>query len=274
MISLTLGVALAAYLIGSAFAVTSLVRIRSSVGLGTVLFSVVGLGAHTASLGLACVAHGGWPLGVASESISFIAWGLVALGCVIAWRYSAGPLLAFSLPLGAILSTVALLRAGDRLAVATFGVIPRGGWLWTHIALMLLAVAALALAGLSGILYLLQEHELKSRRPGGLLRRLPSLEVCDLLGYRALAMSFVLLSAGLLAGAVEAWLPGSVGWTWDLTKVLAVSIWAIVVVLLYGRWAIGWRGRKAAYLAVAGTLSVTGLLIGVLLLAGRFHPLG
>lgn len=274
MIAITLGVALVSYLSATAFAVVAIARNRPDVGWMTVSMTAVGAVLHTVSLGLVCVEHGGWPVEAAAANLSFIAWGLVVLAGLVAWRYRAGVLLAICLPMTALLSTASLMQGGDERALAPLFTLSPDVWLSAHVALMLLAVAGLAVAGLAGVLYLLQEGQLKSRRPGVLLERLPSLQVCDLVGYRALTLSFALLTAGLLAGVVEAWLPGGPGWSWDVTTGSAVAIWVIVMALLYGRWAVGWRGRKAASLAVAGTLSVTGLLLGVLLLAGRFHPLG
>lgn len=274
MITTTLGAALLAYLVGAAFALKAMVENRAGTDLAAVAATALGWVLHTVSLGAVCVVNQGWPLGSASENISFIAWSMVGLAFLFAWRAQATSLAAFAIPLVALLTTVALMRSDDPEVLASLQLIPRGTWLWIHIALMLLAVAALAISGLVGFIYLLQERQLKSRRPGGLLTRLPSLEVCDRLGYRALAVAFTLLTAGLITGVVNSMLPGQVQWSWDLTKGLALVIWIVNLALLYGRWAVGWRGRKAAYLAVAGTLSVTGLLLGVLLFAGTFHPIG
>ena len=58
------------------------------------------------------------------------------------------------------------------------------GWLLAHIALIFTGYAALILSFGASLLYLIQERSLKSKKPGGILSRLPALEVIDEPGVR------------------------------------------------------------------------------------------
>jgi len=125
----------------------------------------------------------------------------------------------------------------------------RQGWLIAHIALIFAGYAALALSFSASLIYLIQERALKSKRPGGMLARLPALQVTDEIGFRSLLLGFPFMTAGLVAGLVIAQARfGHVDFL-DPKIFLSVLTWAVYLVLLYTRWSAGWRGRRAAYLA-------------------------
>lgn len=125
----------------------------------------------------------------------------------------------------------------------------RQGWLIAHISLIFAGYAALVLSFSASLIYLLQERALKAKRPGGLLSRLPALQVTDDIGFRSLLFGFPFMTAGLLAGLVIAQARfGTVDFR-DPKILFSLLTWAVYLVLLYTRWSAGWRGRRAAYLA-------------------------
>lgn len=125
----------------------------------------------------------------------------------------------------------------------------RKGWLITHIALIFTGYAALILSFAASLLYLIQERALKSKKGGGMLARLPALEKIDEIGFRSLLLGFPFMTLGLLAGTVVAQATfGKVDFL-DPKVLLSVLMWAVYMLLLYTRWNVGWRGRRAAYLA-------------------------
>src|SRR5437899_7074601 len=125
----------------------------------------------------------------------------------------------------------------------------RQGWLIAHISLVFAGYAALVLSFSASLIYLIQERALKSKRSGGLLSRLPALQVTDEIGFRSLLLGFPFMTAGLAAGMVIAQAHfGRVDFL-DPKILLSILTWAVYLVLIYTRWSAGWRGRRAAYLA-------------------------
>jgi ABC-type uncharacterized transport system permease subunit len=123
------------------------------------------------------------------------------------------------------------------------------GWLFIHIAMILLGYAALVLSFGASLLYLIQEHSLKSKKSSGLLSRLPALEVIDEIGFRSLLLGFPFMTLGLIVGTVLAQATfGHVNF-FDPKIFLSMLMWAVYLLLIYTRWTAGWRGRRAAYLA-------------------------
>jgi ABC-type transport system involved in cytochrome c biogenesis permease subunit len=123
------------------------------------------------------------------------------------------------------------------------------GWLFSHIALVLAGYACLFLSFSASVLYLIQEHNLKAKTSGGLLSRLPALQVLDELGYRALLLGFPCMTVGLILGMVMAEVTFHDINYLDPKIFLSLLTWAVYLLLVYTRWNAGWRGRKAAYLA-------------------------
>jgi ABC-type uncharacterized transport system permease subunit len=107
----------------------------------------------------------------------------------------------------------------------------------------------------ASLIYLIQEHMLKAKRPARLLSRLPALQVTDDIGFRSLLIGFPFMTAGLVAGMVIAQASfGQVNFR-DPKILLSLLTWAVYLILLYTRWSAGWRGRRAAFLA-AGTFAL------------------
>jgi ABC-type uncharacterized transport system permease subunit len=126
----------------------------------------------------------------------------------------------------------------------------RAGWLLAHIALIFTGYAALILSFGASLLYLIQERSLKSKKLGGLLSRLPALEVIDEIGFRSLLLGFPFMTLGLIAGMVVAQARFGRIDVLDPKILLSILMWAVYLLMLYTRWNAGWRGRRAAYLAM------------------------
>ena len=112
--------------------------------------------------------------------------------------------------------------------------------------------------GLS-VLYLNQEHRLKSRQLGS--SWMPSLLKMEQVAWRLVLVGFPLYSIGILLGLV---------WQEQVTDVygvrpahlLAIGSWALYGVLSYRRLRSGWRGRRASLLAMgAFTLMLAAVLL-------------
>ena len=136
-------------------------------------------------------------------------------------------------------------------------------WLISHVIAIFLGEAAFALACGVGVLYLLQERAIKTKNHGFFFRRLPSLELLDATGYGCLVVGFSLLSLGLVTGfgyAKSVW--GSF-WSWDPKEIWSGITWLLYAALLHGRLTMGWRGRKAAIMAIIGFVVVLFTFAGV-----------
>jgi ABC-type transport system involved in cytochrome c biogenesis permease subunit len=133
--------------------------------------------------------------------------------------------------------------------------------------MVFLGFAALFIAFVAAVMYLLQERELKSKHPTIFHNRLPSLELCDDLAYKSLAIGFPLITLGIVSGALWAQALAGITWIRDVKVLLSFVTWFVYLLLIHYRLIAGWRGRKAAYLAIVG-------FVGVLLTFLAVNPLG
>jgi ABC-type uncharacterized transport system permease subunit len=121
-------------------------------------------------------------------------------------------------------------------------------------------LVAFALAFAAGVAYILQERLLRRRQLSGVFQRLPSLDVLDAMGLRAVLVGFPLLTFGMITGTF--WLLRSDGSEFYVSQALGLVAWAIFASVIVLRVAAGWRGRKAAI----GTMM--GFVFTLLVLAG------
>jgi cytochrome c-type biogenesis protein CcsB len=122
-----------------------------------------------------------------------------------------------------------------------------------------------------GILYLLQERAIKIKNPGFFFKRLPSLERLDTTGYACIVVGFSLLTIGLITGSVYAKAVWGRFWSWDPKEVWSAITWLFYAALLHERLAVGWRGRRAAIMAIIGFLVLLFTFFGVNFLLTGHH---
>ncbi|MCK9378007.1 MAG: c-type cytochrome biogenesis protein CcsB [Syntrophobacterales bacterium] len=227
-----------------------------------------GLAAQTAALIQRAWIDGYLPAATFGEALLLLAWALVAAFLVLNWRYPIKVLGALVAPLAALMvsGTLILPQRHGALSPAL-----QGFWLAVHICLTLLGVAALALAGLGGILYLIQERQIKGKRFGFFYRRLPSLSQLDTLNYWCLTIGFPLLTAGMISGSLYAQHTMGRFFSWDPKEVLTLIAWLLYAVLLHERLTVGWRGRRAALLAICGLLVLILTFAGANLWFSGYH---
>lgn len=216
----------------------------------------IGLGLHTLLLGVRLVGQSWHILDNVYGSMGLLAWAMVIMYLMAWWRYRIEALGAFVMPLAF------LAMAYSGVPTTTTETLPAAFqrlWLGMHIFLAILGYAALALTFCAGTMYLIQERQLKSKQPGTLYQRLPSLNVLDELNARALFVGFPLLTQGIITGSVWAKYVHGSYLSWSLTSLPLLLAWGIYALLLGGRYTLGWQGKKAASAAVAGFLVVLAL---------------
>ncbi len=146
----------------------------------------------------------------------------------------------------------------------------RSYWLPIHSTLSLLGYGAFSVSFVASVLYIIRDREIRRKR-GIHGSSLPALETIDRVNYLSLAVGFPLLTLGIITGsfwAEKAW--GSY-WSWDPKETWSLISWLIYAACIHQRFAIGWRGRRGAYLAIIGFLSIVFSFFVVNLLFKGLH---
>jgi cytochrome c-type biogenesis protein CcsB len=258
-------VALTAYILATACALTYLVGRRESVSRAAVVLTQLGWVCHTVALVVRGIELGRPPLLSGPELVSVVIWVAVLLELWAERQYQVKVLGAFVLPVVLVLGLA--LPSGLRALVLEPSI--RSAWIWVHVGLALLGLAALVLNFAGAVMYLLQERQLKAKRPGAVYYRLPSLETLDRLTYRTLSLGFPFLTAGLLLGVLWAGAAWGTAFTFDPLAALSLAMWIVYAAMLSGRVLGAWRGRRAAYFAIVGFCALLLTLGAGVLFQGR-----
>lgn len=139
----------------------------------------------------------------------------------------------------------------------TFG----GGALFAlHIGSNLVGLAAFTVASAMAIAYLMQEHQVKARKLGGLFHRLPPLDVLDNMAYRSTIVGLPALTVGVITGYVISTRGiHAAGLPWQ--QIFAIICWLLFSAVLLLRVLAGWRGRRAAIGTILGYASSAMVLL-------------
>jgi len=194
---------------------------------------------------------------------------IVATYLILVWR---GGLRWLGLPV-TLLATV-----GNGLAVTVFYVavaplVPalHSVWFLIHIVAAAVSGAAFNVGGITAVLYVLKKRAEERGKVRGYLARLPTAQRIDVLSYRFHAFAFPLWTFTVAAGAIWAEYAWGRYWGWDPKETWALVTWIIYACYLHARSTAGWKGKKAAALAVLGLASFWFNFIGINLLVSGLH---
>lgn len=205
------------------------------------------------------------PITSQHEAVVFFAWAATWAYLSFRWRYTVKNFGTFVSLLIMLLLAAAAFASRDILPLKP---VLHSWWLPVHAGVSLFAYAFFSLAFCGGLMYLLQERELKSKKFGYFFARLPSLDALDQLNSHCLAIGFVFLTLGIVTGSLwtrQAW---GTYWQWHPKEIWSMITWFVYLVQIHQRFTAGWRGRRAAVMAIGGFAIVVFTLWGVM------YPLG
>lgn len=215
--------------------------------LATIMISA-GFVVETAALIQRSMETGHGPYTNLFEYCVFLAWVVFAVFLIAEGYFKVKPLGAFMVPIG-----FALMMVSFPISPDTGSSLPaKAYWLTLHRTLSFLSFGAFSLVFAAGVMYLIQERQLKSKNIGGWYRRLPSLDALDDINRKGLVFGFPLITIGALAAV--AWTSHKYGIIIKLetSTALLLTAWVVYAVVSVGRIALGWRGRRTATLGIIG----------------------
>jgi len=235
-----------------------------------------------------------FPVSNLFESLCFLSWGLILAQLLLEREYQTPIISTLSIPI--ILITLGFacyflpenLRSSSNLVPAL-----RSSWLIMHVSVVMLSYASLIIGSCisASVLFIENNKDLQIRSNslgiGGykISNLSPKIDVIkpykfthveklDTLSYRSILVGFVLLTLGLVSGAVwanEAW---GTWWSWDPKETWAFISWLFYAAYLHMRISKGWQGRKPALLATSGFFIVLICYLGVNFWGVGLHSYG
>ena len=239
---------------------------------------------------------GHFPISNLYESLCFLAWACTLTQLLVERSWPSPIVAAAATPMGLGCIAFASFALPDQLQTSA-PLVPalRSSWLVMHVSVIMVSYAALLVGSLLSLAVLVTDRgealELRSSSIGsggfrqsvgvgndGVLKlqsiQLSTTEQLDSLSYRTITVGFLMLTVGIVSGAVwanEAW--GSY-WSWDPKETWALICWLVYAAYLHTRLSRGWQGRRPALVAVAGLVVIAVCYIGVNLLGIGLHSYG
>ena len=128
-------------------------------------------------------------------------------------------------------------------------------WLLIHVTAAVICSGAFTLAAATAGLSLVKDRAERRAEPGtaasgALSSRIPDAERLRTITNRILAFAFPLWTFAVVAGAI--WAENAWGryWGWDPKETWAFITWVAYAAYLHARATVGWKGRKAAIVAL------------------------
>ena len=260
--------ALFCYLVATGFYLIYLIWIKDKFAKIGKLFTVIGFIFHTLAFIIRYFEAGHFPITNLHESLSIFAWITILFYLFYEYKYDMPSLGSFILPF----SSISLVYA----AIVPMEIKPlnpalQSAWLSIHAAFAFIGYGAFALAFCVAIMYLIQERQLKKKKLGPFYYRLPALDLLDYIEHKSLIIGFPCLTIAIITGSMWASKAWGTYWSWDPKETWSLITWLIYNAIIHSRIGLGWRGKKASYLAIIGFIFVLFTFFGVNLLLKGLH---
>src|ERR1700730_7308682 len=203
------------------------------------------------------------PLTNLFEVLIFLAWSVALIYLLIGPAYRLSLMGAFTAPLVFSIQVFALLMPIDvRHPVK----LPANPWLEFHASMSIVAYGAFALACVAGVMYLVQERQLKTHQLHSVFYHLPPLTDLFAAITRLLWWGFALYTVGLISGfLVSGPLPRT-------QMIFAFGVWILYAVILLGRYVRRLAPTRVAALCIIGFSAALTLLWGITFTAQMQSP--
>ncbi|HEX6075306.1 MAG TPA: c-type cytochrome biogenesis protein CcsB [Micromonosporaceae bacterium] len=136
-------------------------------------------------------------------------------------------------------------------------------WLKIHVTAAVLATGIFMVGFVAAVLYLIRDRHDDAVAAGRWLRfpvtlgvQLPEAATLERMAFRLHALAFPIWTFAIMAGAIwaeEAW---TRYWGWDPKETWAFISWVVYAAYLHARATAGWRRSTAAWIAVAGWVTM------------------
>lgn len=260
--------ALLLYLLSTAAFMVFTVRQNKRAGRSGNWLIGAGFALHTLSLFIRTIGHGQLPILNFAEALGFFGWTVAGGYLILFYRFRLHVLGAFASPLALLTTVLCTIITSEPLNITP---IFQSVWLTLHLGFVFSGYGFFGLASIAGGMYLMQERQIKSKKPGRIYKRLPSLNVLDNMNNFSITLGFPLMTIGMITGMVLAQTTLGTYWRWDPKEVWSLILWLLYAALLHQRLAVGWRGRKAAIMSIVGFSLLCFTFAGVSYLMPGYH---
>jgi cytochrome c-type biogenesis protein CcsB len=260
------------YFLSFLFYFLRMVMGKEILGRAATWITILGLAAHTFAIILRWIESyqlgaGHAPLSNLYESLIFFAWTIVLFQLLIERKSGSKSVGTFTTPLAFLAMAYASLSPGISSQIQPLIPALKSNWLIAHVVTCFLGYAAFGVAFALSLMYLLKKLD-ETESKTLFSRLIPNRSVLDELSYQMVIIGFLMLTIGILTGAVWAHTAWGTYWSWDPKETWSLITWLVYAALLHSRMVRGWRGKRLAFFSIIGFCCVLFTYFGVNYLPG------
>jgi len=259
-------IAFVLYIVSAVFYFSCLFSKKENLAKIGYFFAFLGLIVHTLALIMRTVESGHAPFTNMYESLSLFAWASILAYVIIEITFKIRNAGAYFM---LIVIALMALASSPLMPKEAMPLVPalQSYWLWLHVSVTLLGEAFFAVAFITSIMYLAADTKEKKGKKTGL-----SSAKLDSISYRSIAIGFPIFTlGGLVFGMIWASKAWGSYWSWDPKEVWSLITWLVFALYLHTRIVMGWKGRRAAIIAILGFLAALFTYFGVNYLLAGLH---
>ncbi len=216
---------------------------------------IAAVACQTVAIGVRWYVTGHMPVMHTYENSLVGSWSVIVTYLVLRFLYPPAQSFAVAVtPLTMLILGNGLMAGGELQPLEPAF---RSNWLAVHVLFNWFAFGAYVTAFAAGVTYLLKE-----RATTGAMSRLPELKLLEELSLRLILFGFFTHAIGIGSGAIWAHTLWGRYWGWDPLETWSLICWLMYGANLHLRITLGWRGSKAAWLAVVSMLGVLVVFFG------------
>lgn len=199
------------------------------------VLSLIAIILHALVLRQTMVMPEGLNLGIFNTA-SLVSWVIALLLMLTLTSKPIESLIAVLFPFAALSIGFALYFQSEQMLMKD---IPLG--VQVHIFYSILAYSVLTISALQAIFLAIQDYQLRHKRLGFVMRKLPPLQLMETLLFQMISLGMLFLTLSLISGFV--FIEDIFAQHLVHKTTLSIAAWWLFAILLWGRWQYGWRGR-------------------------------
>ena len=273
-----LGISTFGYLLASVLYIAALIFKTKKPSLVASIVTLLTFVVQTAGIGLRWyesyqMGMGHAPLSNMYESLVFFSWSIVIFYLLLEVKFKNRIFGAFAVPFAFTSMAYASFAKGINQQISPLIPALQSNWLIAHVVTCFIGYAGFAVACGLGFMYLMKASSSDDSETG-VIGSLPKLPVIDDVIHKSMIFGFLWLSAGIITGAIWANSAWGTYWSWDPKETWSLITWFIYAATLHARFTRGWQGKRIAWLAIIGFISVIFTYFGVNYLLSGLHSYG
>ncbi len=241
-------IAIFCYMLSFLFYLLKFARDVKTLKKWSVIFLLIGYTLHTIDLFFRVFKYEHFALSQGQFYFNLLAWSLIFIFLILWWRFKTEFLALTISPISLFIYISSLTITSNTLPYPS-----KMSLLWfiLHVTFLFLSISLIATAFGAGVLYLYLDKQLKNKsKPSNFRKKIPSLITIDSINHWSVLLGFPLFTIGIVAGFMWA------GFTWgkffsgDPKEIISIVVWFLFAYLFHQRFAIGWKGKRTAILAI------------------------